>query len=148
MARRHQTHRSETGLMRYAANVPVRLRVARTCYDHLAGRVAVEVCKALVKANALVLDGAEYRLTQSGTEWLKDSGIEIDAGRSKRAFARCCLDWSEQEPHLGGALGAAILRRLVEARLAVRVTGREMSVSSLDEVLENLRVSTRTAAKA
>jgi DNA-binding transcriptional ArsR family regulator len=119
-------------------NVPLRLRVARTCYDHLAGHVAVGICKALEAAQIIARDGAEYRLTPTGAVWSKEAGLEIERGRSTRALARFCLDWSERQPHVGGLLGAAILRRLVDARLAVRGNGREMTMASLERVLDGL----------
>lgn len=130
-------------LRHVSPNVPARLRLARTCYDHLAGNVAVEICKALENAGSIVRDGSEYRLTASGTDWMRVIDLDIGNGRTERTCARYCLDWSERRPHVGGVLGAAILRRLIDARLAITGKGREMSVSSLQSVLQNLRLSTR-----
>ena len=126
-------------------NVPEKLRAARTCYDHLAGPVAVAICEALEHAEIIVRDAARYRLGSHGSAWMGEMRLEIDegSGSGTRAFAKCCLDWSERRPHLGGQLGAAILRRLLEAGLTARTEGRAMSVSSLESVLENLRCQPR-----
>jgi hypothetical protein len=100
------------------------LRFARTCYDHLAGAVGVAVAEALVGAGALrpVAD-RDYDLTARGTQLLGGLGVEVAGlGRQRRAFARRCLDWTEQRPHLSGALGAALLVRLLE--LGWLVAGR------------------------
>lgn len=123
-------------------SVPARLRVARTCYDHLAGEVAVGICRALEAASVIVRDASEYRLSERGTAWIAE--INLDVGgerRTARTFARRCLDWSERRPHVGGLLGAVILRRLVEARLVRPGKGREATVSGLGDVLWNLRLS-------
>lgn len=126
-------------LRHVSPHVPATLRVARTCYDHLAGEVAVGICEELEDAGAIVRDGSEYRLTSQGSNWIKT--INLDTGnerRTARAFARRCLDWSERRPHVGGLLGAAILRRLIDARLAKSGKGRELSVAGLQSVLSNL----------
>lgn len=87
-----------------------RLREARSCYDHLAGRLGVAVTQALCKQRQLALRGDEFVLTRSGEAFLRDLGVNVDAAReSKRAFTRSCLDWTERTPHLAGALGAAVL---------------------------------------
>lgn len=92
------------------------LAVARTCYDHLAGRVGVLLFEALADRGLIEPSGAgedgEYALTPKGAEVLGDLGVGIPAGR--RRFAVACLDWTERRPHLGGALGAALTGRLVE----------------------------------
>lgn len=87
-----------------------RLREARSCYDHLAGRLGVAVTQALCKQRQLTLRGEEFVLTRSGDAFLRELGVDVDAARdSKRAFARSCLDWTERTPHLAGALGTAVL---------------------------------------
>ena len=87
-----------------------RLREARSCYDHLAGRLGVAVTQALCKRKQLALRGEEFALTRSGEEFLRDVGVDVSAARdAKRAFARVCLDWTERTPHLAGSLGAALL---------------------------------------
>ncbi|ETK32689.1 ArsR/SmtB family transcription factor [Microbispora sp. ATCC PTA-5024] len=102
------------------------LREARTCYDHLAGRVGVEIYDALVREGRL-LDEEEgaRRITDAGAAALAGLGVDVEAARlSRRRFAPGCLDWLERRPHLGGALGAALLERLLDARWLVRGSAR------------------------
>jgi DNA-binding transcriptional ArsR family regulator len=92
------------------------LRVARTCYDHLAGAVGVAVAEALVRGGALrPAGGRDYDLTMRGEDLFGGLGVDVaELGRQRRVFARQCLDWTERTPHLSGALGAALLARLLE----------------------------------
>jgi DNA-binding transcriptional ArsR family regulator len=90
------------------------IRAARTCYDHLAGRLGVGLTEALVRASALALRDTSYELTSRGAETMERLGVDVDAARSRnRAFARACLDWSERRPHLAGSLGAALADALL-----------------------------------
>jgi len=83
---------------------------ARTCYDHLAGETAVRVCEAIVKARWLIAEGRDFRVTRLGQEKLAALDIDLaSVSRAKRAFARACVDLTQRRPHLGGALGAALL---------------------------------------
>ncbi len=102
------------------------LRHARTCYDHLAGRLGVAIADGLVAAGHLALGDGAAMLQPSGRRLLQDLGIDL--GRS--AACRACLDWSERRHHLGGAVGTAMTRqffalgwleRVPESR-AVRLT--------------------------
>jgi DNA-binding transcriptional ArsR family regulator len=92
------------------------LRRARTCYDHLAGVAGVEVLETMLKRGWLVprsKDGFGYELTPSGARALARRRVDVDGARaSRRQFASGCLDWTERQPHLGGALGAALLGAL------------------------------------
>ncbi len=91
------------------------VRTARTCYDHLAGRVGVGLTAALVERGALVPAGREFEVTAVGENLLGDFGIDLTAARrSRRVFALACLDWSERVNHLAGSLGGALLARLLE----------------------------------
>ena len=106
----------------------------RTCYDHLAGRVAVDLARALEEFRVIRVHGErDYELGPEGEAWFKRLGVDTSALRgSRRSFARRCLDWTERKPHLAGALGATLFSRLVAlewvARLprtrAVRITHR------------------------
>lgn len=90
------------------------LREARSCYDHLAGRVGVELYDALVREGHLVDADGGCLLTASGADALTELGVDVErVRRARRGFAQGCLDWSERRPHLGGALGAAVLERLL-----------------------------------
>ena len=85
------------------------IQEARFCYDHLAGRLAIEIANALAERKVLRVSGQEFRFTRIGERWCKKSGIDVAALRSsRRQFARTCLDWSERKEHIGGALGSAI----------------------------------------
>ncbi len=97
---------------RPARSVPVEMRHARTCYDHMAGEVAVQVFDRLVEGGLLALAGDDLEATEAGVARLTDWGVDLGALRARRRrFACTCLDWSERRPHLGGALGAALLQR-------------------------------------
>lgn len=102
------------------------LRFARTCYDHLAGRLAVAVTDRLVARGELELGADGGALTPCGDRFLRDMGvrleIEADAGRG-RVFCRPCLDWSERRPHLAGRLGAALLETFLARAWLRRVDG-------------------------
>lgn len=91
------------------------LRLARTCYDHLAGKLGVEMSEAMLQKGFLTLAHQQYEVTTLGLCWFNDLEIDVTAlHRQKRCFARPCLDWSERRPHLAGALGAAILQIMLE----------------------------------
>lgn len=86
------------------------LRHARSCYDHLAGECAVALHDALVGRALIREDGNGYVVTPEGEATFGKLGIDLTAARNRsRIFARPCLDWSERRPHLGGALGAALM---------------------------------------
>jgi DNA-binding transcriptional ArsR family regulator len=85
------------------------MRIARTCYDHLAGELAVSVCEALQSRGCL--DRNTFALNQAGEVFLSDLGIDfgpLKANR-KRPLVRKCLDWTERRFHIAGTLGAALL---------------------------------------
>lgn len=89
------------------------MRFARTCYDHLAGRLGVGLTESLVAKGFLKVDDEVFHLTPSGEQGLEKFGLNIDElKKSRRAFASRCLDWSERTPHMGGALGAALFHEL------------------------------------
>jgi DNA-binding transcriptional ArsR family regulator len=88
------------------------LRNARTCYDHIAGRLGVRIADSMIERGHVLLaeDGGE--VTEAGQKFLTGFGAEPPPG--KRVFCRACLDWSERRPHLAGRLGAAIACRCFE----------------------------------
>lgn len=129
------------------------LRRARTCYDHLAGRLGVAVCDALLDAGIVVeaasggpsgtdtrsRSGAGHDVSESGRQRLQALGVDLRPG-SRRPLVRTCIDWSEQRPHLAGTLGAALLEAFVGRgwvrpgqRRAVQITdlGRSAFVAEL-----------------
>jgi DNA-binding transcriptional ArsR family regulator len=92
------------------------MNTARMCYDHLAGFVGVSVADELVRIAALTRRDRGYVVTRRGRSWLSDFGVDVDSvAESKRKFATQCLDWSERRPHVGGALGASLADRMLNA---------------------------------
>ena len=98
---------------KFVPNTPGRLRNARTCYDHLAGTLGVSLFDC-IKARGWLADShdaQDYEVTPAGAKAFATLGIDLEATRGqRRRFAYSCLDWSERRPHLGGALGAALLK--------------------------------------
>ncbi|MDH4426471.1 MAG: helix-turn-helix domain-containing protein [Acidovorax sp.] len=97
------------------------LRRARVCYDHLAGEVGVQLHEALLRQGYLHAADNGLAVTRAGSEWFAHQGIDTAVvARQRRMLCRPCLDWSERRHHLGGALGAALLQRLLERGWARR----------------------------
>jgi DNA-binding transcriptional ArsR family regulator len=97
------------------------MRHARSCYDHLGGRLAVDLAARWLAAGLLVWRGGLFQLTRKGREFLASRGINLPKlDGLKRPLCRSCLDWSERRPHLGGSLGAAILAHVMAEGWAVR----------------------------
>jgi DNA-binding transcriptional ArsR family regulator len=96
------------------------LRAARTCYDHIAGRLGVCLFDQLVARGCILPageDGAaeDFVVTTAGRQLFAALQIDVDTlANGKRRFARACLDWSERSPHLAGSLGAALADRCFE----------------------------------
>jgi DNA-binding transcriptional ArsR family regulator len=111
-----------------------RLRTARTCYDHLAGRLGVAVHDALLDAR-LVRRRDGLRVTARGREWFAALGVDVDeAQRCRRAFIRDCLDLTERTPHLAGHLGAALCDTFVTRQWVQRTPGtRAVTLTPLGE---------------
>jgi DNA-binding transcriptional ArsR family regulator len=85
---------------------------ARTCYDHLAGKLGVALANRLVEQHHLLLGEEGGAVTDSGRAFLAELGVEIEPRKgSRRAFCRPCLDWSERRWHIGGAIGAGLATR-------------------------------------
>jgi len=109
-----------------------KLRFARTCYDHLAGSLAIELAQALQRLGLVRALEGSFEVTRSGEAWLGEMGIDVEDTRSqRRAFAVPCLDWTERRFHIAGGLGAALLREMLgrgwiarsRSSRAVRLTG-------------------------
>jgi DNA-binding transcriptional ArsR family regulator len=88
------------------------LRTARTCYDHLAGRLGVALADSLTASGHVALSADGGEVTERGHAFLHDFGVEPLPG--KRVFCRPCLDWSERRPHIAGRLGAALAIRCLD----------------------------------
>ncbi|GAA1960362.1 ArsR/SmtB family transcription factor [Kitasatospora viridis] len=142
-------------------NRAARLRQARTCYDHLAGRLGVDLMASVIKLGFLTGgDGIfhpelaehdkvrgygsdlEYSLDPAGERFLTELGVQLPVG--KRRFIRYCVDWSEQRHHLAGALGRALLERFLQAEWVVRQErGRSLRITPAgrDVLLEQFDIS-------
>ena len=109
-----------------------RLRTARTCYDHFAGKLGVALMGSLLDRDVLTGgDGrydpqrdrhdtlsnhghdVDYRLTAAGAAFLADVGVDVPTGA--RPLVRYCIDWTEQRHHLSGGLGRAVHDRFLSA---------------------------------
>jgi DNA-binding transcriptional ArsR family regulator len=97
------------------------LRAARSCYDHLAGQAGVALADGLVARRFLVLGEGAFTITRSGRGRLAGLGLDVEQILgARRATALACVDWSERRPHVGGALGAALLDDLLRRRWLTR----------------------------
>src|SRR5690606_31049651 len=98
---------------RPASRIDETLRAGRLCYDHLAGRLGVQIAEALSARGDVVLGDDGGEVTERGLRFLAEFGIETrdPRWRRRRYFCRPCLDWSERRPHIAGALGAALAER-------------------------------------
>ncbi len=97
----------------FVATTPSRLQFARTCYDHMAGTLAVQLHDHFIACGWLTGDST-YQLTTPGEKAMLDLGLDVPALRAqRRRFACSCLDWSMRRPHLAGALGAAVLQNAI-----------------------------------
>jgi DNA-binding transcriptional ArsR family regulator len=98
-------------------SAPAALAFARTCYDHLAGELAVQLYDHLVAHAHLHEHDDRLALTPSGLELFERIGVDTQAiASSKRPKVRRCLDWTERRHHLAGAAGAALLDALLANR--------------------------------
>jgi len=126
-------HVSSTSASSHVAN-DERMCTARSCYDHLAGRIAVALAEQMEKDRLIVpRDGRDYHVTRNGAEWLAKFGIEMEAlQKTKRHLARRCLDWTERRPHISGALGAALLEYFLHEKWVARCRGtRALQVTEM-----------------
>ena len=122
---------------KFVPNTPSDLRAARTCYDHIAGAMGVSLhdrFKALGWLLA-VPNGSDnaYDLSPEGTTAFEGLGVDIEATRRlRRRLACACLDWSERRSHLGGAIGAALLKLALRKKWVTQdLDSRALSVTSL-----------------
>lgn len=143
---RHRYHRLATpavaqmieGIMRVASALdPERpkvvvgprdaaMRIARTCYDHLAGRLGVALADALVDGGHAEMTGDGGMVTETGVAFLGRVGIDVAPlldRRGKRVLCRPCLDWSERRPHIAGAVGSALCQTCFARGWVRRIDG-------------------------
>jgi DNA-binding transcriptional ArsR family regulator len=110
---------------KFVPTTPTRLRAGRVCYDHLAGHLGVSLhdrfkeLKWLSRATSEAEDA--YELTVEAVKALESLGLDIEETRKlRRRFAYACLDWSERRPHIGGALGSALLQAALKRKWVTR----------------------------
>jgi DNA-binding transcriptional ArsR family regulator len=91
------------------------IKYARTCYDHLAGKMGVQLTHSLLQQKLLIAYTDRYEVSHAGNKWFESLDIDITVTQKQnRKFAYPCLDWSERNHHLGGALGAALLQSMIK----------------------------------
>jgi DNA-binding transcriptional ArsR family regulator len=106
----------------HATSTMPEVRFARTCYDHLAGVLAIALRNELLRRDAFRHRKDGFIVTPSGRRLLHTLEIDADLlGALRRSFAHKCLDWTERHHHIGGAVGAALLSRFIEMRWLVRM---------------------------
>ncbi len=112
---------------------------ARTCYDHLAGWLGVRITAHLKQQNFIVEINNSFEATEQGKNFLGSLGVDINRARAaKRIFARSCRDWTENDSHIGGALGAEIYNCFKLQGWIVRNTDyREVFVTNQGKKLFN-----------
>lgn len=95
------------------------LRYARTCYDHIAGNVGVQLADSLKNSGIL---SEEFIVTEKGIQFFQSFQVDLHQIKKKRrSFCHKCLDWSERRHHIGGALGNALLERFLELNWVERI---------------------------
>lgn len=90
------------------------IRLARFCYDHLAGQLGVRLTQSLLERGLISLHEEEFIVSAEGEAWFLSFGLDLaQLRRNRRQFAPPCMDWSERSDHLAGALGAALAQRML-----------------------------------
>lgn len=119
------------------------LRRARTCYDHLAGQLAVAMADRMAERGQIELSPDGGAITADGAGFLRGLGVELDAASARAArrggrqmFCRPCLDWSERRPHIAGALGTALCTACFEQDWIRRTDGtRAVTVTPMGRMV-------------
>ncbi|WP_136608019.1 ArsR/SmtB family transcription factor [Paenibacillus dokdonensis] len=104
---------------------------ARTCYDHLAGKLGVRLTQSMMDNKYIEKGQEEFTVTPEGERFFTELGLDLPALRKqRRSFSRICLDWSERQHHLAGTLGHAVVSRLFEMKWIERAaSGRAVIVT-------------------
>jgi DNA-binding transcriptional ArsR family regulator len=112
------------------------IRFARTCYDHLAGMLAIALRNELLRTGALRQRQDAFVVTDNGKKFLRALDIDAEALRAlRRSYANKCLDWTERHHHIGGAVGAALLTRLFEMKWVARMRNtRAVRLTHIGEI--------------
>lgn len=108
----------------FVSTTPNRLQLARTCYDHMAGSLAVQLHDCFIDFGWLTLPitgNGTYQLSVEGEKAMTGLGVDVATARAqRRRFACACLDWSMRRPHLAGALGAAVLQAVISRKWVIQ----------------------------
>jgi len=120
---------------RFVPKTPSGLLLARTCYDHIAGKLGVLLNNQFRQKGWLSTnpnwDKNGYRITSAGAQGFADLGIDLQTiAGTRRKIAYPCLDWSERQPHLAGALGSALLKAALKRKWVVQdLDSRALSIT-------------------
>jgi DNA-binding transcriptional ArsR family regulator len=111
------------------------MRKARVCYDHIAGELGVLAHESLTRRGMICVGNEGTELSDEGVGFFTTLGIDARAlGAKRRPLCRPCLDWSERRYHLGGSVGAALLRHCVDRGWARRArSSRSLLFSAAGE---------------
>ncbi len=111
------------------------LSAARICYDHLAGRLSVDLTDFLTTHEYIVVSDEAAEITPTGNGFLTEFGVDLSAlSSTRRRFCRLCLDWTERRPHIAGAVGAALTKRCFDLGWTERMKhSRAVIVTPLGE---------------
>lgn len=113
-----------------ACRIDDRMREARMCYDHVAGKLGVAIADALQARGHVELTREGGEVTRAGEKFLNDLGISTLSLPRRRHFCKPCMDWSERRPHIAGAIGAALAQRLMTLGWLKRVRdGRTLVIT-------------------
>ncbi|MBH5316719.1 winged helix-turn-helix transcriptional regulator [Paenibacillus sp. GSMTC-2017] len=100
------------------------MRKARTCYDHLAGKLGVQLTASLLENGFISEEKDSFSITDKGNDFFASFHIDVEQVKKKRrSFSHKCLDWSERRHHLAGALGTALLERFLALNWIERIPG-------------------------
>jgi len=120
------------------------MRRARTCYDHLAGRVAVAMAERMIERGHIELSADGGVLTPDGLTFLRGLSVELDeaqaagktSARARRpVFCRPCMDWSERRFHIAGTVGTALCRACLAQGWMRRIEGsRALTITSAGHI--------------
>ncbi len=98
------------------------IKYCRTCYDHLAGKIGVEITQKLISEKHILPENKTFLVTEKGEQFFADFGIDLAIlKKQRRAFAKPCLDWSERKHHFSGSLAAAFLNKMFELNWIRRI---------------------------
>lgn len=139
----------------FTPRTPDRLQFARTCYDHMAGTLAVLLHDRMLEAGWLAMSeqgDQQHALSETGERFFEGLGIDVKSLSSlRRRFACPCLDWSMRRPHLGGSLGAALLQTAIKRKwLTQDLDSRALALTAIGrkEITARFAIELPALAKA